>query len=256
MHVSVCLIVTQFGSHALMVVTLHYLIYYRCHICSWNSLVFKVKLSCFTDIEEDVDDEHPVFPPKRSKRTTYECPNEECMRTFTTQKAVEAHVEIGDCEMHTENSLTDRAKIMYAEKVNTLELNSVEIVIPCSKSQGHSVEPAGWAIRSKRKRTAYNEKQVKYMTEKFNIGKATGRKCDPFTVAEEMRYMKKADGFVFSRCEYLTGQQISAYFSRLALKDRKMEQEDFRAAEEEDSKKILREKIMSKMADVTEEEEE
>ena len=48
-----------------------------------------------------------------------------------------------------------------------------------------------------------------------------------------MRSIKSADQFVFSKAEYLTGQQISSYFSRLALKNRKTDMNDLVAAKQE-----------------------
>ncbi|CAC5411316.1 unnamed protein product [Mytilus coruscus] len=68
--------------------------------------------------------------------------------------------------------------------------------------------------------------------EKFDIGKVSGRKVDPFQAADEMRQLQEEGKYVFSRKDYLTGQQITAYFSRLALKDRKTDLEDFRSAQE------------------------
>lgn len=79
----------------------------------------------------------------------------------------------------------------------------------------------------------------------FDSGKKTGRKIDPYIAAEEMRTMKTDDNkFMFSRNEYLTGQQIASYFSRLAVKDRQMDSNDFLAAEEEIKKEQLKDSIL------------
>ncbi|CAC5386463.1 Synembryn-A,Synembryn,Synembryn-B [Mytilus coruscus] len=82
------------------------------------------------------------------------------------------------------------------------------------------------------------------MKEKFDIGKVSGRKVDPFQAADEMRQLQEDGKYVFSRKDYLTGQQITAYFSRLALKDRKTDLEDFRSAEEETNKRCLKQEIL------------
>ena len=49
-----------------------------------------------------------------------------------------------------------------------------------------------------------------YMTQKFDVGKHTGSKIDPYTTAEEMRLNK----YGFKKTEFLTGQQISGVFSQ------------------------------------------
>ena len=60
------------------------------------------------------------------------------------------------------------------------------------------------------------------LRKKFNIGRDTGRKQDPSTVAKEMRRAKDADGnrlFPSSK-DFLTSQQIASFFSRLASKNK------------------------------------
>ena len=80
------------------------------------------------------------------------------------------------------------------------------------------------------------------------MGKISGRKSDPFTCAQEMREIKDEHGkYMFTREEYLTGQQIGAYFSRLALKDRKADTDDYLAAEEETKLSNLKKEIVEKM---------
>lgn len=103
----------------------------------------------------------------------------------------------------------------------------------------------GWALKQKKGRTVFSKRQKQYMMEIFDSGKKTGRKIDPYIAAEEMRTMKTDDNkFMFSRNEYLTGQQIASYFSCLAVKDRQMDSNDFLAAEEEIKKEQLKDSIL------------
>ncbi|CAC5420895.1 unnamed protein product [Mytilus coruscus] len=76
----------------------------------------------------------------------------------------------------------------------------------------------------------------------------SGRKVDPLQAADEMRQLQEEGKYVFSRKDYLTGQQITAYFSRLALKDRKTDLEDFRSAEEETNKRCLKQEILDSVS--------
>ena len=73
-----------------------------------------------------------------------------------------------------------------------------------------------WALKAKRKLYAFTKGQKEYMTEKFNIGKISGCKIDPYTAAEDMRLSGK-----FERVEFLTGQQMGSFSSPLARQDKK-----------------------------------
>lgn len=66
---------------------------------------------------------------------------------------------------------------------------------------------------------------------KFNIGKFTGNKVDPYLAAEQMRVCGK-----FSREEFISGQQISSFFSRLFHQDKKSCSTDYEAAVYEETK--------------------
>ena len=85
------------------------------------------------------------------------------------------------------------------------------------------------------------------MKEKFYAGKRTGTKVDPYKAAADMRYLKDGGQFIFKKEEYLTGQHISSYFSRLALKDRNVDQEDYKSDEEEKCKRELKSDILKQL---------
>lgn len=75
-----------------------------------------------------------------------------------------------------------------------------------------------WALRSSQTglRKHLTEKQKVYLTSKFLIGETTGRKLDAASVATSMMTAKNMNGEgLFSSDEFLTSQQISAFFSRL-----------------------------------------
>ena len=59
------------------------------------------------------------------------------------------------------------------------------------------------------------------MKKKFDEGEATGTKSDAASVAKEMIYIKEKDGKrLFQKSEFLTPQQVTSYFSRLASEAR------------------------------------
>ena len=81
------------------------------------------------------------------------------------------------------------------------------------------------------------------MTEKCNIGKVTGNKIDPYIAASDMRTLG-----LYSKSEFLSGQQISSFFFRLCQKEKRLSPEDVEAAEAEDRKDNLKfavQKILS-----------
>ena len=83
----------------------------------------------------------------------------------------------------------------------------------------------GWALKESKPRILFTDKQKNFMMAKFSIGKTTGNKVDPYCAAEEMMMSGN-----FKKSEYLTGQQIASYFSKLAREDWKMSREDYNAA--------------------------
>ena len=78
----------------------------------------------------------------------------------------------------------------------------------------------GWALKnSQSSRTRFSEKQKNYLLSKFLIGEQTGRKVNAASVARSMVSARDTNGErLFTSAEFLTGQQITSYFSRLASK--------------------------------------
>ena len=79
----------------------------------------------------------------------------------------------------------------------------------------------GWALRSSEiRRKRFTASQKEYLTTKFTIGETTGCKADPVVVARDMMNARGSDGErLFSSDEFLTSQQITSFFSRLAAKE-------------------------------------
>ena len=82
----------------------------------------------------------------------------------------------------------------------------------------------GWALKGAKKAERFNEAQKSYLEAKFNIGQSNGKKLDPDAVAKEMRCARGPNGDrLFSVTTFLSAQQISSFFSRLAAKARQKE---------------------------------
>lgn len=63
----------------------------------------------------------------------------------------------------------------------------------------------------------------------------------------EMMQMKDGSEFAFSKVEYLRPQQISSYFTKLAMEQQKLEKEDYKPAEEARCKQELKSEILKRM---------
>ena len=118
----------------------------------------------------------------------HECPKDGCLRSFSSMKALEDHLVIGDCNYHQQcNRLSDKAKKMYSNKVNSLFVNQKKLCLPVNTTEGENKLEEGWALKMKKKKVQFDQDQIEYMKLKFDVGKAKGSKVDPFIASEEMR---------------------------------------------------------------------
>ena len=103
----------------------------------------------------------------------------------------------------------------------------------------------GWALKPSKKAYRFNQNQRDYLNAKFTIGQTSGRKLDGDIVSREMRRAQGPDGVrLFKVSEFLTPQQCTSYFSRLAAKVRRQTSDDaeIQAVEEEENFTMAREK--------------
>ena len=84
-----------------------------------------------------------------------------------------------------------------------------------------STASEGWALKESKKAYRFNEKQKSYLEARFTLPQETERKLHPDNVAKEMRRALNSDGKrLFKPMEFLTEQQITSIFGRLAAKVR------------------------------------
>ncbi|CAC5419019.1 unnamed protein product [Mytilus coruscus] len=147
--------------------------------------------------ESEAHNEFAQPAPKRRKTSDhlFHCSNEDCDRSFRTMTSLDNHQLLGNCNVHVGKKLVDRGKRMETE--------------------------------------SETDAQKQYLSEKFNIGKVTGKKEYPAKVSRDMPHVLKDGHKRFTREQFLTTSQVASYFSRLALKDRRntiQDQNDFEAA--------------------------
>ncbi|VDI78120.1 Hypothetical predicted protein [Mytilus galloprovincialis] len=197
--------------------------------------------------EEEVEECGPPAKKAKSEENIYSCPIEGCDRSFKNNSGLEQHIIVGNCNYQLEKqSLMDRSKSEYSVKLDKLYPKTVNISCSTTSEIANTVK-IGWALKMKKKKTIFNVEQKQFMQDQFDIGKHTGRKVDPFEAAKLMMVEVKNGERRFKKSEYLTGSQISGYFSRLSQKDRKMCKEDITVSQNEDDKYNLKMSVIKKM---------
>ncbi|KAL9965735.1 hypothetical protein ACROYT_G029577 [Oculina patagonica] len=146
--------------------------------------------------------------------------------------------------------ISERTKERYLKQEGAAPIPST-----CPTSTEHrvvssSILSEGWALRAPKKSDRFNTKQKEYLEAKFNVGQVTGRKVNPDVVAKDMRRARDEGGEkLFSSSEFLTVQQVTSFFSRLAAKRRQQlaTEEDVCAATEEENFCTARESVLSSL---------
>ena len=196
----------------------------------------------------------PKEPENTEQPTSMEafsCPNEGCVRVFQRFSSLERHLSFERCSKSLERqSLLDLAKTEYASlleegvgRIPTLKSRE-----PLESDETVSDVGEGWALKETKKSYRFNDAQKAYLEAKFDIGQTTGKKMDGETVAREMRKSIGPDGNrLFRVSEFLTPQQVSSFFSRLAAKFRHnvVLDDDLRASQEETNFDAARQDILS-----------
>ena len=162
-----------------------------------------------TTQEEAVEESHNLFS----------CPEEGCIKTYQRYTALQHHLDCGKHERKLEHeTLRGRAAHGYANRLQGLTSDVPEIPSAVKKAPGACTTQSlqmGWALRSNqgRKKKRFSEKQKSFLTDRFLIGEATGRKEDAMSVAKAMMTTKDAgEQRVFNSTEFLTSKQIASFF--------------------------------------------
>jgi len=202
--------------------------------------------------QADIPQETSALP---STDDLFSCPQEGCVRVFQRFSSLEQHLSLEACELCPEKySLLDLAKQEYASRLQEGTGLVPSLHFPASQVLADSYRACkeGWALKGAKKAERFNEAQRSYLEAKFNIGQSTRKKLDPDVVAKEMRRARGPNGDrLFVVTEFLSAQQISSFFSRLAAKARQKEvqvtEQDALAVEEEVNFFTARDRVLSSL---------
>lgn len=108
-----------------------------------------------------------------SSKKVFDCPVETCTRHFSSQKAVEDHILLGNCSADGHMNITDKAKCMYANNIMQMYPSEKNIMLPVEPTLQERKKSLllGWAVKETRSRVPFSSKQKEFIVEKFNIGK-------------------------------------------------------------------------------------
>lgn len=165
--------------------------------------------------------------PSTSGSGLYPCPEEGCIKSYQRFSSLQNHL---DCGRHV-RSLEQESMIDKAVRGYAARLEGQFAGVPQFEDRAGAGREAqstaqqttllmGWALKSSQGgKTRFSDKQRDYLTSKFQIGEETGQKASPAQVSRLMMTAKDASGNrMFSSSEFLTVQQITSFFSRLASK--------------------------------------
>ena len=200
--------------------------------------------------------EKPAEKEKESGKATAErgafpCPQDGCTKVFQRISSLERHLSFEKCTTSFERfSLLDLAQTEYAFLLREGVASMPTLLLSTSTlATISSTAPEGRALKESKKAYRFNEKQKSYLEAKFTLPQETGRKFHPDNVAKEMRRALNSDGKrLFKPMEFLTEQQITSIFGRLAAKVRQQlfaTDEDICVAEKEVNFRKAREEILS-----------
>lgn len=168
--------------------------------------------------EADAEQEDTeILSSLQAATALFPCPEPGCTRIYQHERTLDTHLETGNHRIRPERiSLRDAAIGAYKEQLEGLRLpenmpsisDTLESIVG-STEFASPAEEMGWALRSRRRGSAFDPAVRKYLTEAFEEGESTGRKLDPQTVAKAMRQ-------VFPKELWLKPAQITSFWSRLA----------------------------------------
>lgn len=151
----------------------------------------------------------------------YFCPEEGCTQSFQRYHSLETHLDCGRHKYMIEHeTLYDKAMNLYANKLehgaSTISQSGEEMNLQLDAT---NVLPMGWALKTTSKKKRFSDSQKKYLITFFQTGERTGQKANPSDVSKAMRTARNKDGArLFGKDDFLTPQQISSFFSRVAAK--------------------------------------
>ena len=188
----------------------------------------------------------------------FPCPEEGCIKVYRRFSNLQAHLTCGNHKRAPDReTLHDKAKILYGEKMtSTAARQAPGLRTAKSDVASDDIPSKGFALSKRKTQSRFSRKQKNYLNSRFDEGEISGSKVDPKRVSKEMRYAKDTEGNkLFALHEFLSPQQVSSYFSRVASSVRGHAGdniEDLQATESavqsEESSRSIRSQVLDRVA--------
>ena len=189
----------------------------------------------------------------------FNCPEEGCVKTFRTSKNLGRHLDLGrhHFKLHEESQYYQIRRKWAQHCMSLKPQNRSYLFTACSSSEEvESDVVIGWAQTSSKRSNRFSEQVKSFLLAQFMIGEETGRKVTPAEAATRMRSLRNdAGNRLFEKGEWLTVQQVTSYFSRLAAMKKMSqlptavegleEEEDVEAVVQQSERYHLRQRIYS-----------
>ena len=164
------------------------------------------------------------------------------MKTYQTFYSLQRHLDLGEHKCTLENEkLLDRAVLGYVDRLQEQFCGISQTQVGKSLNlTSQPCIPMGWALKSSHVPRTFTEKQKDYLTSnKFRIGETTRQKADAASVAKSMMTAKSDSNGnrLFTSSEFLTGQKVSSFVSRLTSK-RTLENDEMTESDIEESQDV------------------
>jgi len=141
-------------------------------------------------VAEEQDDgthESPTSQDQKAMSLFY-CPVKGCIKTFLRSFTLQHHMIFDERVIQSKKeTIYERAKQGYAKRLEEGSLKQ------------------GWALKSCKSRSPFNDRQKEFLNEIFEEGERTAIKANPDTVAKTMRTVRNENNArVFQVSEFLT----------------------------------------------------
>jgi len=147
------------------------------------------------------------------------CPEEGCVKVYRYRRFLDQHLDVGkhNFKLH-EESQYDNLRRKWAQKCTSVKApNPTSLPVQGTTSHSSARVPMGWALPKSKQGKRFSLQVKTFLLEQFMIGEETGLKVTPQETSKRMRSMRDSKGKkVFGKEDWLTVQQITSYFSRLA----------------------------------------
>ena len=150
----------------------------------------------------------------------FSCPEEGCTKVYRSNHYLINHLDLGKHQYKIRRETQyDHIRRQGAAKCCSLkaEIPETHKTSNASTASSSNSVPRSWALKA-RKCSRFTEKVKNFILELFLLGEETGRKVTRPDASRRIRTLCRegTNQRLFDKEEWLTGQQIASYFSRLA----------------------------------------